>query len=298
MKALIKLLIVTLALSSFSCALSSKSESEDGVDSQANEKSSAKVSPVVTAGTAQAQLKKSMEQDGLRPIDTESKPTSKNLSDKLNDAIKSQNDDLINSVATEVLTQNSKDAKALNALAMVHFKRSHLEAAAYLLNKAILASPQNSELFNNLGLVKLAQDEMREAIQAFRKGLEVNTQDAILGANLGSLYLAEKDYQKAELALEIPFKKGTKDSKILNNYAIALAANGKATKAADLYEKLLKENPGQRDLMFNYSVTLIKHLQKYKEGLDILNRLKFVGAPSEVKNVIKDLESIAKAGLK
>ncbi|MFN3697538.1 MAG: tetratricopeptide repeat protein [Pseudobdellovibrio sp.] len=290
---LIKLVFLSfVSFCVFSCASTDANYSSDEADAVV------KTSPTMNSGAAQAQLKKSMEQDGLRPIDTENRPVSKSLSDKLHEAIKSQNDDAIKSVATEVLTQNSKDAKALNALAMVHFKKNELEAAEYLLNKAILAHSQQSELYNNLGLIKLAKDEKREAIMIFRKGLEVNTQDMILGANLGSLYLDEKDYQKAELALEIPYKKGTKDIKILGNYAVALAANGKAAKAADLYEKLLKDNPGQRDLMFNYSVTLIKHLQKYKEGLDILNRLKFVGAPSEVRNVIKDLESIAKAGLK
>jgi hypothetical protein len=38
-------------------------------------------------------------------------------------------------------------------------------------------------------------------------------------------------------------------------------------------------------------------MQKNKEGLDLLNRLKFVGAPPEVRDTIKNLENKAKAGL-
>lgn len=273
------------------CASTSSNTEKNESLNSANSKVSASPAP----NAAQTQLKKSIEQDGLKPIESD---RAKESSDRLSEGIREQNDELISTSASQILTQNSKDVRALNALAMVHFKKGRFEAAVYLLNKAILANPQSSELFSNLALVKIAQGEKREAIQAFRKGLEVNSQDAILGANLGSIYIAEKDYAKAELALEIPVKKGTRDSKILNNYAISLTANGKAGKAADIYEKLMKENPGQRDIMFNYSVTLIDHLQKYKEGLDLLNRLKFVGAPAEVKNVIKDLESKAKAGLK
>jgi len=253
-----------------------------------------KVSSAAPPYAAQDQLKKNIEKDGLKTIEISNKESS----DRLSEGIRLQDDELITTAATEVLTQNSKDVRALNALAMVHFKKGRHQAAIYLLNKAIASNGQHSELYNNLALVKLAQGEKREAIQIFRKGLEVNMQDAVIGANLGSIYVAEKDFAKAELSLEIPFKKGNRDSKVLNNYAITLTANGKANKAADLYEKLLKENPSQRDIMFNYSVTLIDHLQKYREGLEILNRLKFVGAPPEVKNIIKDLESKAKAGLK
>lgn len=218
--------------------------------------------------------------------------------DRLTEAVRAQNDEAISQATTEILTQNPKDVRALNALAMVYYKRGRYEAAEYLLNKAMAIDNDRAELYSNLGLIKMAQGEKREAIQAFRKGLTLNNQDAVIGANLGSIYVKEKDYSKAELALEIPYRKGTKDIKTLSNYAIALTGAGKANKAEEIYEKLMKDNPGQRDIMLNYSILLIDHKQKYREGLDLLNRLKFVGAPSESRNLIKDLESKAKAGLK
>jgi Flp pilus assembly protein TadD len=219
-------------------------------------------------------------------------------SDRLTNAIRSQNDDAISQATTEILTQNPKDLRALNALAMVYYKRGRYEAAEYLLNKAMTIDSNRAELHSNLGLIKMAQGERREAIQSFRKGLTLDSQDAVIGANLGAIYVKEKDYSKAELALEIPYKKGTKDIKTLSNYAIALTGNGKLGKAEEIYEKLMKDNPGQRDIMLNYSILLIDHKQKFREGIDVLNRLKFVGAPAESRNLIKDLESKAKAGLK
>lgn len=218
--------------------------------------------------------------------------------DRLTEAVRNQNDDAISQATTEILTSNPKDVRALNALAMVYYKRSRYEAAEYLLNKAMTIDNDRAELYSNMGLIKMAQGEKREAIQAFRKGLSLSSQDPVIGANLGSIYVKEKDYSKAELALEIPYRKGSKDIKTLTNYAIALTGTGKANKAEEIYEKLMKDNPGQRDIMLNYSILLIDHKQKYREGLDILNRLKFVGAPSESRNLIKDLESKAKAGLK
>ncbi len=242
----------------------------------------------------------------VKPIQESKKQTepsvtaavSKASSDKLIGAIKSQNDEQITKSANEVLSQNPKDLRALNALGMTYFKSGRNEAALYLINKAIDIQPKSSELYSNLGLIELARGEKRAAIKAFRKGLEVNSNDAIIGANLGSIYVAEKEYQKAELALEIPYKKGTKDIKVLNNYAIALTGNKNSKKAGDIYSRLVKDNPSQRDIMLNYAINLITHQQKYKEGLDVLNRLKFVGSPPESRNVIKDLETQAKAGLK
>lgn len=227
----------------------------------------------------------------------EKAPVSSSQFGKLNEAIKLQNDDLIQKTSSEILTQNPKDPKALNSLAMVYYKRGRFEAAEYLLNKAIAAHPNASELYGNLGIVQLAKNERREGIKSFRKALEINSRDYIAGANLGSIYIQEKDYQKALIALEVPYKKGTKDARILNNYAIALAATGKIQEAADVYSRILKENPSQRETLLNYSILLIDEQKKNKEGLDLLNRLKFVGPPPESNEVIKDLENRAKAGL-
>lgn len=244
-------------------------------------------------GSAAAEEKKS------EPAQEEQKfePVSSAQYGKLNDAIKQQNDDQIQKISSEVLTQNPKDGKALNSLAMVYYKKGRFEAAGYLLNKAIAANPNMSELYGNLGVVQLAQNDRREGIKSFRKALELNSGDYIAGANLGAIYIQEKDFNRAVLALEAPYKKGTKDLKILNNYAIALAATGKGQDAADIYAKILKDNPSQREALLNYSILLIDDLKKYKDGLDLLNRLKFVGPPSEARETIKDLENRAKAGL-
>ena len=215
----------------------------------------------------------------------------------LNDAIKNQNDDAIQKFSTEILTQNPKDVRALNSMALVYYKKGRMDAAQFLFNKAIAANPTFSELHSNLGLVHLAKNERREALKSFRKALEINSRDYIAAANAGSIYAQEKDYNKAALALEIPIQRGTKDVKILNNYANALVATGRVKEAAEIFEKILKDNPSNREAMLNQAILLIENMQKNKEGLDLLNRLKFVGAPQDSREVIKSLENKAKAGL-
>lgn len=232
-----------------------------------------------------------------QPVEEKKVVVSNSQYGRLNEVLKQQNDDQIQKISSEILTQNPKDAKALNSLAMVYYKKGRFDAAEYLLNKAIAFNPNVSELYGNLGVVQLAKNERRDGIKSFRKALELNSQDYIAGANLGSIYIQEKDYRKALMALEVPYKKGTKDPKILNNYAVALAASGKAQEAADIYARILKDNPSHREVLLNYSIVLIDELKKNKEGLDLLNRLKFVGPPSEARETIKDLENRAKAGL-
>ncbi|MFZ3228698.1 MAG: tetratricopeptide repeat protein [Pseudobdellovibrio sp.] len=224
-------------------------------------------------------------------------PVAMLMYNNLNESIKSQNNAAIQKSASEILMQNPKDVRGLNALAVVNYKNGRLEAAQYLLNKAILLNSASSELNGNMGLVQLAKGDKKEAVKYFRKAIQLNSKDSISGANLGSVYIEEKDYSKALFALEIPINNGLKDSKILNNYAIALAATGKTKEAADIYEKILKDNSNQREVMLNYAILLIDNMQKNKEGLDLLNRLKFVGAPADSRDTIKNLENKAKAGL-
>lgn len=224
--------------------------------------------------------------------------TQNEVEKKLIDAIKSQSDSQIQIYAQELIKQDGKNLRALNSLAVLHYKNGRYVAAQYLFNKALKIFPKEADLYNNLGLVLLATGERREALLTFKKGLQINSQSAIIGANLGSIYVKERDFIKAEIALEIPMKKGLKDTKIQNNYAITLAARGKKQEAADLFEKLSKENPNSREIMYNNAIAKIEYLNQPKEGLDVLNRLKFVGVPDDVKNEIKDLENRAKAGLK
>lgn len=214
------------------------------------------------------------------------------------DAIKSQNDEQIFRASGQLLTQNPNDAKAMNAMAMYYFKKGKIDAAKYLLSKAISVNANAGEAYGNMGLIYLANGDRREAIKSFRRALDINSNDAIAAANAGSIYVAEKDYNKAVTVLSVAHNGGVRDAKTLNNYAVALTAVGKFNEARSIYESAMKEQNNNRELLLNYAILLIDHMNKYKEGMDALNRLKFVGPPSESRNRIIALENKAKAGLK
>lgn len=216
----------------------------------------------------------------------------------LNEGIKSQSDEKIYSAATQILAQSPSDVKALNALAMYHYKKGRFDLSHFLLSKAIASSPRTAELYSNLGIVQLAQGERREAVKSFRKALDIDNDEPVAASNLGAIYVQDKDFAKAQVVLETAYRKGVRDARVLNNYAIALTANGKYDKAEDLYKNILKENSNNKEAMFNYSVLLVERMGKFQEALEVLNRLKFVGGPADTRNKIIALENKAKAGLK
>jgi Flp pilus assembly protein TadD len=218
--------------------------------------------------------------------------------DALNSAVAANNEDKIRNISVELLQNNSKDVKAMNALAMYHFKKGNHEATQLLLNKILAINPKSSTAYNNLGMISLARGEKRDAIENFKKAIEFDSDNYAAGINLGSIYLKEKDYSKAVLALENAVSDRKADVNSMNNYAIALAATGKPQDAERIYQDILKDSPSNKNVMLNLAIVLIEKLNKPSDGLDLLNRLKFVGVDIESRQVIKDLENKAKAGLK
>lgn len=217
---------------------------------------------------------------------------------ELETAIKSQNEERMKDAAEEQLKRVTDHPLALNTLAMYYFRKGKTEYAGYLISKALQKDPQQSALHSNLGLVQMARGESELAIKSFRRAIELNSRDGIAAANAGAIYVKNKDYIKAALVLEIAYDQGIRDAKTVNNYGVALAATGNPKKAKDMYSKALKENSSGKELLLNYAILLIEHLNSNDEGLETLNRLKFIGVPTESRERVSLLENKAKAGLK
>lgn len=233
-----------------------------------------------------------------KPQPAPAAPAAPKETDELGAALKSGDDAQIQKAAQTYLMQVPNDVRSLNSLAMVQYKKGRFDFASYLLGRAIAADAQRSELYSNMGLVELAKHNRRAAVKNFRRAIELDANDTVAAANLGAIYVQEKDYIKAAVVLEMAAKKGSKDLKVLNNYGVALAHSGHPEQAYDLYQAALKDQPHQKEVLLNASIVLIDQLNKPKEGLDLLNRLKFLGVPPEAKTRIIALENKAKAGVK
>ena len=237
------------------------------------------------------------EPSGMPGETTPQYPEAKKESNALAQAIASKNEESIFRAATQTLSVNPNDIRALNALGVYYFNRSKLVAAEYFYSKAQKIQ-QTSEVFNNIALIQLANGEKREAIKTLRKALDLNSNDGVTAANLGAIYVQEKDYAKAKFVLENAVKRGTKDFKILVNYGVAQAATGNLDSAKLLYEEAIKINSSSAEATLNYAILLIEHMNLKQEGMQQLDKLRFMGGDSNIRNKMTELENKARAETK
>lgn len=92
------------------------------------------------------------------------------------------------------MIQNSNDFKALNAMAMVYYKKGQFNLAKNLLFRAQKNNP-TFEVYSNLGIVLLGNEERNEALRQFKKALELNPNDSVSASNAGSIYIKAYDYE-------------------------------------------------------------------------------------------------------
>lgn len=216
----------------------------------------------------------------------------------LGQAIRSNSDEQIFRAATDVLLKNPNDLQALNALGLYHHRKSQQSAAQILLNRALKVNSNSSDTHNNLGLVFLAQGENDRALASFKQALRLNSSDANASANAGSIYVQNKDYIKAEIALRPAVRKYSRDVRILTNYAISQVGLRKFSEAEEKYKEALRIQDSFQPAMLGLAILYVDHLNKPAEGLDLINRIKFLGPSSESRSRINVLENKAKTGVK
>lgn len=243
--------------------------------------------------STQANSEKSQAKPSEETVETP-KISAPQATDNLLDAIKSGSDEKITTAARTVLGVNPNDARALNALAVLSIKQSNFQVAKVLLTKALVQSEQSAELWNNMGIVQLALGEDREALKSLRKAFELNGQEPNIAANLGAQFLDGRDYKKALFALEIAEKRPTKDWKAYNNLGIYAAYKGRFSQSQKYYDEALKLSPSNKEVLYNLAVLAINHQNKPNDGLEHIQRLKFLGISGELKNKVNALETRAK----
>jgi len=217
---------------------------------------------------------------------------------ELNAAISSINLDKIKQIGIDLLIANSNDVEALNALAIYYYKKGHVDAALFLLNKINNAGLSKSATYNNLALIMLEKKQNKEAVGLLNKASELASKNYFAACNLAAVYTGQRVFEKALSSIERFSNDDRLGEDCMNNYAIALSANAKTNQAAQIYEKILKNNDSKQNVLFNYSVLFIDRLNKYKDGLELIKKIKVTSLSGESAQVIKDLETKANAGLK
>lgn len=178
--------------------------------------------------------------------------------------------------AARILVANPDDVVALNALAMWNYRQKKIGAAKLLLARAIEKGQPNASILNNYGLMMLSEGDELAAAENFKKALRLDESHAEANANLGSHYAKGGDWKKALPRLQKAWSAGRQDSAIANNYALALKGEGEHEQARQIFEEASKRNNKDPILLLNYASLLIETMNRPKEGLPLVYRVKFL----------------------
>ena len=194
----------------------------------------------------------------------------------LSQALRSGKTQAVHDEAARVLVAHPDDVITLNALAMWNYKQGKIGAAKLLLARAIEKGEPSAAVLNNYGLMLYAEGDELAAAEQYKKAIRLDERHAEANANLGSHYARGGDWKKAFPRLEIAWKAGRIDSAIANNYALALKAEGESEKARRIFEEAAQRNNKDPILLLNYAALLIETLNRPKEGLPLVYRVKFL----------------------
>jgi Flp pilus assembly protein TadD len=201
--------------------------------------------------------------------------------------------------AIKILSTNQNDPVALNTLALIELKRGKSGAAKLLLGRALEKNAPTASLHNNMAVALLEEGDQAGAIVELKKALRIDDHNAEALGNLGSLYIQGGDYVRAKPLLEQSYQQNKTNLAVANNYAIALRGVKDYEGARKVYEGILKADSRNVLATLNCAILLIDFMNKPKDGLDLVYRLKFL--ETEKKDIVSRanaLEKKAKSELK
>lgn len=199
----------------------------------------------------------------------------------------------------KILSVDPQDPIALNTLALYYMKKQKYGAARILIGRALAKPGNRSGLYNNLGVIALNEGEVNLAIAQFKKAIRAQDDHPEALGNLASIYLRNGEYLKAQQMLDQAYKKHSQNAAIANNYAIILRNNKNFAQAKSVYEDILKQDSRNVVVLLNYAILLVEHMNKPKEGLALVYKLKLLETErDDILRVAADLERKAKAAIK
>jgi Flp pilus assembly protein TadD len=230
-------------------------------------------------------------------------PSSKSVDEDLNalnTARASGDETAVVAAATRILGGDSKNLRALNALAIYYHSQNKLGMAKILIQRALVDHPTSATLHNNIGVVYLSEGKQRQALTAFRKAGELQKNYPFAAANLGSIFLEYHDYKRAAETLASGYE-AVKSSlsrgknfgmNVASNYAQALSGAGDFDHAKSVFQKLIKVDDQNVATLFNYAVLLVARMKNKSEGEKILAKLKGRDTDANMQKHVEDLEKM------
>lgn len=226
-----------------------------------------------------------------------SRPVESSQYSSLGQALKMGSGGPVSEEAAKILAKSPLDEKTLNALAMWHWRQGRHGLAGLVLARALERNENSAALLNNLGLIRRSSGDEIGAVLAWRRALKADSGHAEVNANIGGYYARGGDWKKALQHLEKAWSGRVQDAATATNYGLALKAEGQFAKAESIFTSAEKRFPKDPTLLLAYAGLLIENLNKPKEGLQLVIRVKFLETQKkDVLNRADELERRAGRG--
>jgi Tfp pilus assembly protein PilF len=205
-----------------------------------------------------------------------SNDVSKDLYHRFEMARKQNDSAAVNQAAGEILSRNPGDVRVLNSLAAMAVQQEKYDLARLYISKVLARDPNNGAAYNNRGVIELKTDNLRLALEQFKRATEVDSKNRAAHANLGAIYLKYRNYQNASQELQVAVDNGDQSPDTLSNLGFALTGIADYTNAEKYYQKALAKDSNNMLINLNLATLLIEKTHKYKEGIKLLNKIRFI----------------------
>ncbi len=212
---------------------------------------------------------------------------------------KANRPDQLRDEAMRILAVNANDVGALNALAFTYYKKNKFGAARIVLERANEKNPSTPQILTNLAILDMAENEPGRALVNLKKSYKIDDHNAETLAMMGSIYIQNRDYAKALSPLEQSYHNDKTNIRLGNNYAVALTKTKSYEMAQRVYDEIMAQNSRESEVLLNYASLLVDYLNKPKEGLNLVYKVKFIETErQDILDLANKLENRAKSALK
>jgi len=199
----------------------------------------------------------------------------------------------------EVLSQDPKNAAALNLLGVISCQEGAPRRAAELITKAVALQPDYAEAHNNLGTALRASGNFEGAVAAYRKALQVKPSYFEAHNNLGNAFRDLGRLEDAVAACQKALALAPGFAEAHNNLGNALHDQGKPEEAVAAYRRALDLRPNFAEAHNNLGNAL-RDLGRPEEAETacrkaVALRPNFAEAHHSLGNALKDQNKLAEA---
>ena len=162
------------------------------------------------------------------------------------------------------------NADAQHFLGLVAYRQGDLQSALSLLERSILAAPQNAGYFTNLGLVLRDSEQPERAMQFLRHAIQLDPAQFEAQFNLGTMLAQAGEAQAAMPSLVEAIRLRPQSAEAINTLGVCIMRQGSHERAIVCYRKALLLNPGFAPAHSNLGRSLMSlgQLEDAKQSLE------------------------------